>query len=338
MAPPNKKILLQYLWADEVVMRDDFLAKVYRGITDFANQFYKRFGFELDVIPGPDVKVVAKASKFALQKNDGARPDMASLPKIAVEYQEKVAAFQPKIDALTKENLELDAKLEALHPWDHEERAEINSKRADNFQALSKIYVTQREIVIEQQGAVALANGDTQLRIMMMAKFMNDGVGDGRRLNVAFCRFVPLPKTKYKGDTLAETRPQRAVTMFGPTVLWPFQYIVVDIGKGAPVTVAHEIVHAAGHVHPPAQMLAKDLKKTQKLFSPPTSFSDAIQKVLTITDPTKFLDQFVEVPGGYFDGPKTDIMYYLSQGMKASQLTLSEADKKLLEGASFVAG
>ena len=69
-APPKKKIHLTFLWADEAAVVQDFNAKSSEKLVEWANAFYGRYGFELDVKPAPGGKA-QEAYRYCLEKSNG---------------------------------------------------------------------------------------------------------------------------------------------------------------------------------------------------------------------------------------------------------------------------
>jgi hypothetical protein len=82
----NKKIRVTFFWADEAAAVQDFQAKHTEKLVDWANDFFRKYGMELDVQPDPKGKV-ADAYKYCLVKSGGYEPDAVSYDELGERYQ-----------------------------------------------------------------------------------------------------------------------------------------------------------------------------------------------------------------------------------------------------------
>ena len=386
----NQKIRLTYLWTDESVMHDDFAKKISAGMTDWANEFYRQHGFELDVVP-VDRTSVQKAAKFALQKSQGIRPDLRDASEILAHEDALLAELNKKIeekkkglksarqrakalatqitpildeiktartlmgatpppDAATLKNLALvidlaSARLDPVLTPLTRANDEVDRLSVD----LDKLYAEKLKILKEVLAKLPRSGAyDDDLRVQMNSKFKRDGVGDVKRLSVVFCRVAALLSMRRgKSRTLGITKPMLQDPVYHiplHVLLWPFPYLIIDIDMGAQLklgtkfnsTLAHEIVHAAGHDHPDAKDILKVEKRIAGLKFPKPSMLGG-RSILDTELEYEYLTQYVTVPGGYLDGPKDDIMNYgLDDNLPASKVKLSDAAKQRLTDAFFV--
>jgi len=104
----NKKIKLTFLWADESVMMEDFSKGTSAKMVDWGNEFFGRYGFELDIDPPPLLrKSMATTRKYALVKNNGVVPDLRDPDEIIFEDRQKIEKLNQDFDAKTKAYLAL---------------------------------------------------------------------------------------------------------------------------------------------------------------------------------------------------------------------------------------
>jgi hypothetical protein len=331
---PNKKIHLTYLWTDESVMHLDFAKKISRSMTEWANEFYQPYGFELDVEPGYNVGTVALANKFALEKNNGVRPDFSRDESIAEEFKKKYEAITKQIDAKDAEIVELRKTYEQSPAGDSAARDRAYAKLMKAYDELSELRDVQRGLYDERDAKLVARHFEYELRMQMMFKFFIDKIGNGSRLNVVFCRFADDPAGR---TTTGNTFMTSSAT--GPILarkyrlyLWPYPFIILNITKWERRAIAHEVVHAAGEFHPPDQKVRtlQKVLEARPVRPPPKSMLDrAIDSYLD------YESQFEMVDGAFFDGPHNSIMNYSLQDKEPSDYILEDVDKKRLEQAFF---
>ncbi len=381
----NKKIQLQYLWTDESVMQADLLKKTSSGMTDWANEFYKRYGFQFDVQPADPKPTVQSLAKFALKKNDGVSPDQDRARVIEEKYDElrrpiarkiedntkAIASHERSITAKEDQNVLkkteegiLDAQLASVPATDFAQKNTIlllkiavlkqETALTTEITALRKQVIALSNAITKLQSDVAalyakqateLETGgyEPELRRQMTSLFLNQKIGDEKRVNVVFCRFLRrklamrgLENQKVIGETFGQIGaliPELSVGSSSRILrqwLWPYPFIIVDIEMADPWTVAHEIVHAAGHDHPAARKLVESLEKRIRGIK-----VDVLGRKLPEAEYEE-VPRYREVPGGYFDGAENDIMNYSAKGSKPADFVLADADKQRLDRAQFV--
>lgn len=152
----NKKIRLTYLWADETVMRNDFSKKVSQTMTDWANKFYATYGFELDVEPSDALRTtVPKASKYALAKNKGVRPDFDLIQRIGKD-EKKEEALEREIKAMEKVVQDVLQTVQRIEAIERAEKARIRTLE----QELAQTPRSDVDNVIRLNQAIGQANKD----------------------------------------------------------------------------------------------------------------------------------------------------------------------------------
>jgi hypothetical protein len=369
-----QKIRLTYLWTDEKVMLEDFSTRISLGMTDWANEFYRRYGFELDVDPPPDVRSsVKRASKYALRKSDGIAPDVRTEEEIASEDSERLKWIREDLVVTTQRKDQAEeaqkasaARVEAGEAALAQARAggdagevtrlelELERLRSDAQRASDERYRLFYEWIslLEQEHELSSTLSDKvlaarqqvyQLRDQMSEKFVQDLVGSDDRLSIVFCRFYRPLTLRMRQDKTSGVTMDR---LFNPVVsratntpIWNYPFVLVDLA-GQDRTVAHELLHATGHgPHPDSQKAIAGIKKRIVGFQQPRGTIGAIRMPSLLTKPEyeyQYRIEYDEIPGGYFDGADNDIMNYTLDNPKASKVILSEKDKGFLADAFFV--
>lgn len=331
---PRRLISMTFLWTDEAVMLEDFQLKVSRTMLEWAREFYKTYDIELAVKPEPDVGRVALAHKFALVKSGGIVPEVdRDLDKeFAKEFQQRREKIQAEIDKITRERDQVRVVFEAL-PSGHPDFDRLYEKLMKSYDQVDKLRADLDKIDIEEKRKKALQDYDTWLRLQMTDKWVFSQIGGHDSINIVFARFK-RDDSQQKGVTLGITKTLVGFNpvMFAPggipRWLWPYVYILIDVRKDMqPRTLAHELVHAFGEIHPPDPVkIFKSLEKLLNYRHPRSMLDIAIDRYLGL--PT-YESLFEEVEGGYFDGPDNDIMNYTLGHLKnPSDFILHERDRE----------
>ncbi|HET9250881.1 MAG TPA: hypothetical protein VFP58_02040 [Candidatus Eisenbacteria bacterium] len=212
---------------------------------------------------------------------------------------------------------------------------------------LSKLWEEYEEADARKDAKLVKADGyDYALRVRMMSKFLEDGIGTSTALNVVFCRSQRFPLTTLRmrrGRILGgHSGPLPLAVMFLPlkVFLWPHSYLVLDVDGNFPSTMAHEIIHAAGHDHPEDKVMkvATD-RRVKGLQLGGGSIGLPLRGALWENARIEYeeVDVFEEVEGGFFDGAENDIMSYkLKKDALATKVVLRAEHKELLKNAFFV--
>lgn len=375
----NKVIHLTYLWTDESVMQFDMQKKISEQMTDWATSFYTQFQFDVDVEPDAKARQkVATAAKYALQKNNGVRPDFRSGSEIADSlgidlnrlFQEIQDHSKKKEDAELREQ-RLLARLPALSEGIKISLNVVNNAtsaaarqaaldRATSLAAEVDIVLKQRDEAREEarretdeilkraplltKATSALGKAEAyedELRLHMRHKFDADHVGSHKRLNIIFCRVAAqMSMRRSKWRVQARTLPaNRPLLRFIPESLlvWPYPYTVIDIDAASSSTVAHEIVHAAGHDHPDPRTIIRYEKQILGFKrSSPGVIGGALKQSPLFGLEERYVPQYEIVPGGVFDGAKNDIMNYEVDESDPKKVILNDEDNKKMQNAFFV--
>jgi hypothetical protein len=351
------KIRLMYFWADESVMADDFRKKRSKKASEFARDFFGRYGFELDVKPGYEPGKVLESRRFALVKNDGVRPDLEAASRIQEESDKRVAELEAvvaeKERILEERRRQRDRLFErlnaAVEAHDHQAASSILTQLhvagdkvdlawADAQKVQDAIKAREKERDLE----LAKADYGRQFRQQLGFKHLH-GITERKRLNVVFCRVIthlssPRGPRNYAllGETFMGT--SSPFVFFAFDWLFSLPFLCVSIVHDSPGTLAHEIVHAAGHgPEPPDQKEIKDLQKVLSYKPKPATGSFLDRAATLYENYVEYQSLFRIVPGGNYAGEDpNDIMNYQSDQEDPSAVNLAGADKKLLEAAFFV--
>ena len=344
MATP---VPLNFMWTDKSVLLDDIQRGFSADIVKWTTEFYKNKSvnrrFELDVNPSYPLTMKG-AAKYVLAESGGVEPDLRSGDELAPAEQKEYDRLEKIIKAKEKEEEDLkkrrDLVMELVQSiergrdelyqrldtvTDPQEKAQINAElvrvRQDKAnamatwknlgEAIARIdvpYGAQLKIIDKIAQARSVAYGDKMLRIQMALRYAKDGIGSETRINVIFCKTKPsstlVGETRQELDNLIQVLPSQFL-------LWPYQYILVDLYAGRRKVVAHEVIHLPWRGHPPAKVIFKGFKKLP---------------LLGIS-----LPDFEEVSGGGLDGPKDDIMNYYYKDPEAKDTTMRAWDQERLE-------
>ena len=333
----NKKLQFTYFWTDEGVMQEDFAKKLSQGMTEWAIDFFGRYELDVDVNPPSGFKPrLLSLSKFALQKNDGIRPDRRPIWERA--------------EALREKQKRKEEELARLRQAKDQAEAANNGPEVERLEAL--IEEGEKSLVaLGDQIDAWLDRDENRLRELLMLKFVRDRIVHPERLTVVFCRFrytsqmqMQLPKWGAIGQAYGKI-PLDIVRLYGSSVilpLWPDRFAIIDPFRGARKEVVHEAVHAAGHDHPLGDYL-KSVEKTYrgrrlpgKGFEVPRGRSGSLSP--DYDDPMFDFDeapQYDTFRGGIDDGPRDDVMNYAIDDPETWQVNLRPAHVELLRNAYF---
>jgi hypothetical protein len=347
MATP---VPLNFMWADESVLLEDIQKGISEGMVKWATEFYKNKSvdklFELDVNPSYPL-TMKSASKFLLTKNSGVRPDLRSYAEMAPAEWREYERLKKLIQETKKEEKELrkreDLYLQLINALERERdelyerrdnttnaqeiaqiNAELSRTRQDknttmaswrriteairsSHEALDNLYIKRSDVIDKIVEKMSEPSGDRMFRLQMALRYALDGIGSESRINVIFCK-AKISTEKF--PTVAETRgalDKPIQVLPGQFLLWPYQYIVINLIPGRRKALAHEVVHLSGRSHPDAKVVFKGIKKVPLLG-------------IGVPD-------FEEVPGGFFDGPENDIMYYKRTDPEAKDTTMNILDQ-----------
>jgi hypothetical protein len=351
------KIPLNFMWADDSVLLEDIQTSISSDMVKWASAFYGQIDtkFELDINP-PYPITMSRASKYVLSKNGGITPDLRMKSEILEaetreeerltqqidardkevdELKNRETLLTQLIDTIDREQDQLQQALEvAIDPQERSAiRAELARTRQEKASARtarervntakdaaekirSRLWDERHAIWQKSDDRMEVISGDRGFRIQMALRYVLEGIGSESRINVIFCR-AKISSGRYRvtGETRSPLH-ERIEVLPGQFLLWPYDYIIIDLSPRHRSTLAHEVVHLSGRRHPPARVVYAGMKKLP---------------LLDIKFP-----KFEERPGGYFDGPETDIMNYTRQDPEAKATTMNILDqvqlKNYLEG------
>ena len=213
-------------------------------------------------------------------------------------------------------------------------RQETKRLEAEFDQANREVRAQERKV----QDLRSAVRSDAEMRKQMSETFKKEGIGDGHRLSIVFSRFEYDPTETMPRSMTYRSMPDPVFDALTRTILWPYTYVIVDLA--APVSsVAHEIVRAAGHVPPDAQKLFKEMeKRIRGLKQPRGVIGRQPAKSLFEEDAWEYdiIPHYEEIPGGFLDGPKNDIMNAGREDTDPDAIILSDPDKRRLLAAPFV--
>lgn len=368
MAAPNKKIRVTFLWADEAAVVQDFNAKYSQKLVEWANAFYGKHGFELDVQPAPG-GTAKEAYRYCLAKSDGYEPDIASAEEFAARLlkmkKPTLLAWLKAYDDIrtlegreTAKQQELDAALSQLATLPLGEiSTRLDALRVlfDELQQITDALAEQNKLYtdlgdklddIDRQYAKekTARDFDTPVRIAIGLKVLrslslgllthvktgqeNPALLDATRLKILFCRFRLSPgmmKMRPGPQPYGVTLDSIAFNRVDGQYLWEGPFVAINVIKQEQITLAHEIVHAAGRGHIPDVAVMKNIATFVRSIT-----MDPVNGKLN------YPDLYERVAGGFYDGPEDDIINYNSKGKKPGEVKLYPDDVKRMEDSFFV--
>lgn len=279
----------------------------------------------------------AKAASDAIVKSiasEGALDAHRAAAKILFGQSTATMALpqlQAHVAALNASNAETD-RLTAIHKADREVALRL---KAESEKAEKELRAQEKKV----RDTSTVVRSDAEMREQMSERFKKDGIGDGHRLNVVFSRFELDPTGK--STTRSMTYLSMPDPVFDPATrffLWPYTYVIVDLAATVS-SVAHEIVRAAGHVPPDAQRVFKEMEKRIRGLKQPLGVIGR-QPAKSILEEEAweydYIPRYEEIPGGFLDGPKNDIMNAGRDDILPNEIILSDPDKRRLLAAPFV--
>jgi len=318
--------------------------------TDFYKNKSVNGRFELDVKPTYPL-TMKSAAKYVLVKSGGVNPDLRSfdelvpaemkeyerLDKAIQEEKKKQEDLQKRQDLVMQLVQSIEGQRDDLYQRldisaDDQEKAQIRAElvrvRQDKASAmaswkrlgqaigssgavLDRLYYARYSVVGNIKDRTSGPSGDRMLRLQMALRYAVDGIGSETRINVIFCK---AKLSSRKDPAVAETRGELddvLQVLPGQFLLWPYQYILINLMRGRRKALAHEVIHLPWRGHPEAQVFFKGFKKLP---------------LLGIS-----LPEFEEVPGGKLDGPESDIMNYTHKDPEAKDTTMRAWDQERLE-------
>jgi len=353
-----KKIWVTLLWADRAAVDTDFAAGYSATLVKWASDFYKRFDFELDVAPKPGTKK-EDAYAFTLAERDGVSIDELTAQEYVAQYASLAGPLDKERDQVWSEAYDLGKELKQdegevdqalqqfgtlpLPQWPaqvvklagafggltvHALEKNVKDKRfrelSGDLDAVNQLYAYERRAG-DFDVPVRLAVGDK------MNTSSNADIVNKDRLKVVLCPFKLSPALAKQGATQAGPQPFGFTTnaTYGGVAtadakrLYGRELIMINILRQERITLAHEMVHAAGRQHQPDFVQLAGIRKMWMEIKAGLAGGKIILPTL-----------FERVDGGLYDGPKDDIINYNSKGKDPDKVTLY--DKTLMESAFFV--
>ena len=331
MAEPKKKMRLTFLWADESTLIQDWRQKISKQMVEWANDFYGPYGFELDVSPKLDERnPLLFGKKYCLKQNEGIRPDpdfeLSGLYDELLNENSKTSGILREIDILRAQDPQFNNP--AISKQIDEKFKEIEALRARVDKMGEELDKLRNE-----------KNYDRRFRIQIGLKFLNEKIISSDRLVVVFCKYISrkyLMMRKSIGIIMGEASGESSEIAFGEFFVWPQPVIFVNTITYDPITLAHELVHTTGRLHPPAVTVIRNLDKYLN-FKPAKMEGGIMNRAMTAYEnQIRFEQLFRQLPGGMYDGPKNYILNYNSFGLSPSEVTLQDIDVERFKNVFYV--
>jgi hypothetical protein len=256
----------------------------------------------------------------------------------------------------TVKTMALDSLREQIRavPPGHPDRAELEARfdqLFDEFLIWSKD-IAQKRVEVKRLEAITAAidakyvkqrhelDYDTPMRLQLGSKILaalglglaglrtraNAAMAADDRLKVVHCRFYTVnTSVGERANYLGATQPEKGFNVADGKFAWGGQYLIINTNRHEDITLAHEIVHAAGRGHIPPKAKLKDLGAHARSLTMDPRGKLIVPPVIELVDQ------------GHFDGPPDDIINYETIGKKPEDVKLYPDDEKLLkEKADFV--
>jgi hypothetical protein len=368
----NRPIRVTMFWTDEDALVQDFRSGHTRKMMEWANKFFARWKFELEIQPDPNGKI-ADAIPYCLVKSDGYNPDYASweevikrwmnarlkhfvpwlkLNKRIGELRDDEDAKRPLVDAARQALNALPAndparpaaqtKLDNLLIEYIEITQEISDKRKEWEQVDKDLDAFDLTFLVEKEerdfqkkprlqlGQKIIEAFPASAITRIKSKSENPYIFATDRLKILNARFQMSPSTMKmrasKDDhPFGVTIPPINFNRLNGKYLWEGEFIMINLLRFEQITLAHEIVHAAGRGH--RQQMIRHARIPDWIRS---IQMDAAGKLIL---PTIYE---YEPATGYTDGPPNDILNYNAKAKKAEEVEMQSADATRLAESDFV--
>lgn len=372
MADPAKKpIRVTFFWADEAAVVQDFQKKHSQKLVEWANAFFGRYGFEMDVWPRPG-GTAAEAYQYCLSKSGGYELDLIGPDVLFEEFKrdrEPIVKAANKIneDEWTPLRAEEKAKKQEVNatiaqmssvpnltdipPLITALRTQVEDldkitgkldKIRERHEALRELLKSVEDAYFKRKEALdfnipvrsLIANKVLQSLALSVARIGKADYGkivDSSRLKVIHCRFNLSPTVM----TLSrDKQPFAGTTPDSATK----QGLNFNAAAGKPIWDGVFImVNTNRHeqitlAHEIVHAGGRShIGKIEKM-KPASKWVTGLDPVTQKVESSIY--EFVD--GEYYDGPPNDIINYHAKGRKPEDVILQDADKASLEKAFFV--
>ncbi len=216
----TKKIRLTIFYADEEVYKIVKGSGVNTKMVSWANEFYKRYDYELDIFPVPYSKNFYEET-FILKEKDGTT--------IPFHFLEGIGTLEAKSEALSRQIIKLRRERRIT---------DVPVNQQIGIESLLREYRNQ----VLQKCSL--------LRIECHNKFRDDfPIKNPARLVVIYCR-SEQPQYSLSGGTIHDAGGWLPFIII-PIIAGKDDYSNLQmLLNKAYNCLAHEIVHGAGHMHP----------------------------------------------------------------------------------------
>jgi hypothetical protein len=318
------------------------------GTVAEANRFClsKSDGYELDLI-GPDALfeeyakdrdvIVASAKKINTEEWTPLREEektkrleinvtiaqmssaanLTDIPPLIPTLRAQVEDLDRILDKLEK----IRARYEELQAFlDNRFKNYLKRKEAVDFNLPVRALLAGKVLQSVALGVAGIRNAD------------HANIIDPSRLKVIHCRFRLSPGVMtlkrdpqpFGGTTpYSGTKQGLNFNAAGGKPIWDGDFMMINTNRHENITLAHELVHAAGRGH------IAEFKRIKPASKWITGLDPDTQQVAS--------SLYENVPDpGYYDGPPNDIINYNAKGRKPEDVILQDSDKANLEKAFFV--
>jgi hypothetical protein len=343
MATAKKKMSLAFFWADEQIYLNDFRNKYSQKMVEWANEFYGRYGFEIEGYPKmPLTRPLLE--NFCLVKERGVIADLNAV-LFEAEQRELSELLSKQIDlsiAISNIGDEINhAALDTtLSTTDKKKKADELKAEKEQLELQYKINSERKILLNSKKGVDYESEFRRQLGLRITLLNLNSNI-----LPIVFCKIPKKQKTASSQrvlNTLSQTYGQTSIRMFlwltKPYFWWFRDFIAIDAEAG-PHSLSHEIVHAAGRSH---FVNDDEVKRNAILYygwKPlkyhPADIAGMIRA--SIYNEFDFQEKFGRQIPMYYDGPKNYILNYnVEDTALPSEIILMDEDVGNFEKAFFV--
>jgi len=365
-----KKIRVTFLWADEPAVVQDFNQKHSEKMAAWATEFFRRYGFEMDIVPRPG-GTVKEASEYCLVRSNGPETDIRAASElesaILAEKFPLAKDWFPLFQELNKieDDKVVEGKLAALDllrsqiralPQHHPDRIALEAQfdaLFDQFTQFSTGLAAKRAEFKRLSDALDKINAryaaqrhaldfDTPMRAAIGSKVLSaigfSVAGLRTKANSAIANDFRLKIIHCRFNTAgAATSLEMRKNYLGATLgEIPFN---LEAGKQFLWSGPYIVINT--NRHEDITMAHEIVHASGRGHLPPVPrLKDLTKHTRSITaDPTGKLvvPPIVEyVDRGNEDGPPNDIINYQAKGRKAADVILQDSDKLAMEEADFV--